>query len=185
MQTQSRMLPDQVHHRATGTDADAQRAERIVYPENRRYRRIRSVSMLMDQSILLPNGYRIGLDPLLGLVPGVGDVVTALISSYLVYESARLGLPKRVLFRMAANITIEALAGAFPVIGDLFDAIWKSNIRNLRLLEQHYHPAMPERPAHKIALWMLAFVGLLILVTGTLFYLVASLVINLMGALIP
>lgn len=177
-------MNDQIIPRPALENRDAPRAQRIVYPENPRYRRIRSLSVLMDQSIVLPSGYRIGLDPLLGLVPGAGDVITALISLYLVYQSALLGLPKRVLARMLGNIALESLAGTFPVLGDIFDAVWKANMRNLRLLDQHYHAGMPERAGHQIALWMLAVTGLFVLVVGTVFYLVARLVLSLLGGVL-
>jgi len=138
------------------------RAERIVYPEHPRYRRIRFVSVLMDQSITLPNGFRVGLDALLGLVPGIGDGLCTLVSCYLVYEAARLGLPKVVLLRMLANITFDSLSGSVPLVGDVVDAVWKANMRNLRLVDRHYHPAMPERPAGRLALWLGLACGLVL-----------------------
>lgn len=159
------------------------RAQRIVYPENPRYRRIRSLSVLMDQSIVLPNGYRIGLDPILGLVPGLGDVVGTLISSYLVYESARLGVRTKVLARMVGNIALEMLAGAFPILGDLFDAFWKANMRNLRLLEEHYHPSLRERSARQIMGWMIVVASVLVISAGTLFYFVAQFTLAVFRAL--
>ena len=159
------------------------RAERIVYPENPRYRRIRSLSILMDQSIVLPSGYRIGLDPLLGLLPGIGDILGTLISSYLVYESAGSVLRKLVLFQMIGNIALEALAGAVPVIGDIFDAAWKANMRNLRLLDQHYHPAMAGRSAGQIIGWMLAVAGVLVISVGTVFYFVCQFILAIFHAL--
>jgi hypothetical protein len=155
----------------------ATRPERIVYPESPRYRRIRTISTLMDQSIVLPTGYRIGLDPLLGLLPGVGDVVSALISLYLVYEAARLGLRKRILAQMIGNIGIDTLVGSFPVLGDVFDAAWKSNMRNLRLLDRHYHPALPERSAGRIRAWMLGIAFLLVGAVGTMSYLSAQFIL--------
>jgi len=139
----------------------------------------------MDQSIVLPNGFRIGLDPLLGLVPGIGDAVTTLISCYLVYESARLGLPKRILVRMLANIGLDSIVGTVPVLGDLFDAGWKSNMRNLRLLDQHYHPTMAERLPRQIILWMAAMMGLLALMVGAVFYLVARVLWSLVSLIFP
>ena len=163
----------------------AVRAERIVYPESPRYRRIRSIATLMDQSIVLPSGFRIGLDPLFGLLPGIGDAVSALISCYLVYESARLGLPKRVLLRMLGNIGLDTLVGSFPVLGDFFDAFWKSNMRNLRLLDEHYHPATPERSARQISAWLLSMMALLLLVSGTVFYFIAQFTIHVVQALFP
>jgi hypothetical protein len=161
------------------------RAERIVYPENPRYRRIRKLSVLMDQSIILPTGYRIGLDPLLGLLPGLGDVITALISSFLVYEAARLGLRKRVLAGMVGNIVLDAVVGAFPVLGDVFDAVWKSNMRNLKLIDRHYHPALPGRSHRQIAGWMILFTSVLVLTTGTLFYFLAQVLLKVLGTLFP
>jgi hypothetical protein len=170
---------------APAADAGGPRAQRIVYPENPRYRRIRSLSTLMDNSIVLPSGYRIGLDPLLGLLPGIGDAIGALISSYLVYEAARLGVQKRVLLRMAGNICAEVLAGAFPVLGDIFDATWKANMRNLRLLDLHYRPSVPERSARQMTLWIVVFGAFLLLLTGTTFFLMAQLVLGLAGLLFP
>ncbi len=163
--------------------ADGKRAQRIVYPENPRYRRIRSWSVLMDQSIVLPSGYRIGLDPLLGVLPGLGDVVGMVISFYLVYESARLGLQKKVLAKMMGNLAVEALVGTFPVLGDIFDAVWKANIRNLRLLDQHYNPATPERPARQIVFWLAAAFLALVFAAGTAFFFVAQFLLAVARAL--
>jgi len=92
----------------------------------------------MDTSIGIPGTrFRIGLDPLLGIVPWVGDVVGALISTYLVWQSARLGAPAATLARMTLNVATETVVGVVPVIGDLFDAGFKANTRNLKLLERH------------------------------------------------
>lgn len=115
-------------------------AERIVYPPNPRLERVRFLANLLDTCIVLPNGFRIGIDPILGLIPGVGDVIGAGLSLYLVREAAKLGVPKRILWRMLWNVGVEALVGIIPVLGDLFDAAWKANVRNLRLLELHYSP---------------------------------------------
>ena len=115
-------------------------AERIVYPPNPRLERIRFLANLLDACILLPNGYRIGIDPILGLIPGVGDLIGAGLSLYLVREAAKLGIPKRILLRMVGNVALETLIGIVPVLGDLFDAAWKANLRNLRLIELHYAP---------------------------------------------
>jgi hypothetical protein len=139
----------------------------------------------MDQSIVLPSGFRIGLDPILGLLPGVGDAVTSLISCYLVYESARLGLPRRVLGRMLGNIALESLAGSFPVLGDIFDAFWKSNMRNLRLLEQHYHPGLPERSGRQIGLWIWGVALALLVLLGTGFYLMAKFILTIANTVLP
>ena len=103
--------------------------------------RLRSLSQLLDTSIRLPIiNYRIGWDAVIGLIPGIGDAVGLLLSSYIVLEAARLELPKSVLARMIFNVALEALIGAVPLFGDVFDAVFKANIRNMRLLEAALKP---------------------------------------------
>ena len=100
--------------------------------------RLRALSHLLDSSIRIPVlGYRIGLDPLVGLIPGVGDAIMLLPAGYIIFEAYRLGLPKATLARMVANIGLETLFGTVPIIGDVFDATFKANTRNLYLLERH------------------------------------------------
>ncbi len=82
-------------------------------------------------------GYRIGLDPLIGLISGVGDALMLLPAGYLVFGAYRLGVPRWTLLRKGLNIGVETLFGVVPVVGDLFDATFKVNNRNLFLLEQH------------------------------------------------
>jgi hypothetical protein len=159
------------------------RPERMEFPPNPRYRRIRFLSELMDQSIVLPNGYRIGLDPLLGLMPGIGDLLGAAISSYLVYECARLGVPKRVLGKMAGNIAVEAIVGVVPVVGDVFDAAWKANMRNLRLLESCYRADLEERSPRQIFLFLALGLGLFLMGLGALMILVIAGLVSLLESL--
>lgn len=98
--------------------------------------RLRRLAWLLDSSIRIPGTrFTIGLDPLLGLFPVAGDLLGALISSYIVIQAARLGAPSTLLLRMALNIAIEGVFGALPVAGDVFDAAWKANQRNVRLLD--------------------------------------------------
>ena len=127
-------MTDQVQPQVTG------RAERIAYPPNLRLERVRFLANLLDTCITLPGGYRIGLDPILGLIPVVGDIIGAGLSLYLVREAAKLGIPRWIMLRMIANVGVEALIGFVPVLGDIFDAAFKANMRNLRLLELHYSP---------------------------------------------
>lgn len=102
-------------------------------------RRLAQLAWLLDNSIPLPGTrFRIGLDPLLGLLPGLGDLLGVLLSSYIVREAARLGAPPSVLTRMAFNVALEGLVGLVPLVGDVFDAAWKANQRNLVLLEAHF-----------------------------------------------
>lgn len=113
--------------------------------------RIRKLSRLMDTAIRIPGiGFRIGLDPIIGLIPGAGDLVSTAFSAYIIFLAARFKLPTPVLYRMVFNIGLEAVVGAVPLVGDLFDAFYKSNIRNLAMLEQHLQvvdPELEEMPA--------------------------------------
>jgi hypothetical protein len=80
---------------------------------------------------------RIGLDPIIGLVPGIGDAIGAVISAYIINEARSMGAPTSVLLRMTGNVMIETIVGAIPFAGDLFDAAYKANMRNLALLERY------------------------------------------------
>ncbi|NJO42392.1 MAG: DUF4112 domain-containing protein [Cyanobacteria bacterium CRU_2_1] len=107
--------------------------------------RIRKLSRLMDTAIRIPViGFRIGLDPIIGLVPGAGDLISTAFSAYIIYLATRFRLPAVILRQMIFNITLEAVVGTVPFIGDLFDAFYKSNVRNLALLEQHLRVTEPE-----------------------------------------
>lgn len=100
--------------------------------------RIRKLSRLMDTAIRVPGtGFRIGLDPIIGLIPGAGDLVSTAFSAYIIFLATRFGIPRQDLARMIFNIGLEAVVGTVPLVGDLFDAYYKSNIRNLAILEQH------------------------------------------------
>jgi uncharacterized protein DUF4112 len=98
----------------------------------------RRFARLADEAFRVPMlGVRVGLDPLLGLIPGLGDVAGGLLSSYGLWVAWRLGAPASVMGRMVLNIGIDTVIGEIPVAGDLFDVGWKSNTRNLRLLERY------------------------------------------------
>ncbi|MFN7140184.1 MAG: DUF4112 domain-containing protein [Limisphaerales bacterium] len=160
---------------------DPIRPTRIEYPLSPRLRRVRSLSHLLDQSIVLPGGYRIGLDPLIGLVPGIGDVVAAGLATYIVYEAARMGIRKRVLLRMSGNVLIETVVGTIPILGDIFDATWKANVRNAQLIEQHYNPTRPERSNRQVFGFIL-FIFLAIVFAGlSLMVLMLYLLLRLFG----
>jgi len=103
-----------------------------------RLARLQAVARLYDAGIRIPGtGITIGLDPIIGLVPGLGDLIGAGVALWILVEAAQLGAPRIVLFRMLVNIVIDTLGGAIPVAGDVFDAFWKANLRNVRLLERH------------------------------------------------
>jgi len=107
--------------------------------------RIRQLSRLMDTAIRIPGtGFRIGLDPIIGLIPGGGDLISTAFSAYIIFLATRFGIPRQDLAKMIFNIGLEAVVGTVPLVGDLFDAYYKSNIRNLALLEQHLTAVEPE-----------------------------------------
>ena len=107
-------------------------------PDTRgRLERLRSLAWLLDNSIPLPGGFRIGLDAIIGLVPGIGDAIGALMSVFILNEARMLGAPRSVLMRMSGNVLLETLIGAIPFVGDLFDAGFKANARNIVLLERY------------------------------------------------
>jgi len=97
---------------------------------------LRTVTRVFDEAVRVPGTpLRVGLDALLGLVPGVGDAVSGLVALYGMWVGARLGAPAAVLLRMLFNVAVDAGVGAIPIAGDLFDIGWKANRRNLGLLE--------------------------------------------------
>lgn len=101
-------------------------------------RRLSRLASLLDDRYAIPGtNVRFGLDAIIGLVPGVGDLAGAALSSYIVLEGRRLGVPKRLLLKMAKNIAVDAAVGAVPIIGDLADIQWKANRKNVHLLIEH------------------------------------------------
>jgi len=121
-------------------------------------RGLRTLARLLDDAIRVPGtNFRIGLDPILGLVPGIGDLLGGAASAYAILVAARLGASKTVLVRMLGNVAIDAVVGSFPVLGDLFDVGYKANARNVALLERHLGaPREVERTSR-------AFVALILL----------------------
>ncbi|HCF25644.1 MAG TPA: DUF4112 domain-containing protein [Cyanobacteria bacterium UBA11049] len=107
--------------------------------------RIRKLSRLMDTAFRIPGTpFRFGWDPIIGLIPGLGDLIDTAFSAYLLFLASQFGLPKNVLGWMVFNIGLEAIVGSIPLIGDVFDAFYKSNIRNLALLEKHLQVTEPD-----------------------------------------
>jgi hypothetical protein len=120
--------------------------------------RARTIARLLDSAVGVPGTrVRFGLDPVLGLVPGLGDLAGMALSSYLVVLGGQLGAPRIVLVRMLGNIALDTVGGMVPVIGDLFDVAWKSNMRNVALLER----AIGEPSAARRASW-LTVLGILV-----------------------
>lgn len=145
------------HSSAALTDARAPRVQRL-----------RQLSHLLDNAIRIPGtGYRIGLDPIIGLIPGGGDTVGMVLSSAIVLEAARMGASKTVLQQMVFNILLETVAGTVPVVGDIFDVTWKSNVRNIALLEDHLHLEHPTR-ARNQGFAILLLIGLFLVFAACL-----------------
>lgn len=100
-------------------------------------RRLRWLANFLDTAVRLPGGFRFGADTIIGLAPGVGDLATAGIACYFVWEGKRLGLPKSALAAMAGNVVLDLVLGATPILGDLADTWFKANVRNLAIIEKH------------------------------------------------
>lgn len=124
--------------------------------------RLERLSWLMDDLIKIPGlGWRFGLDAIVGLIPGLGDTATSLVSFYILAAAVRYRVPKITLLRMGMNLAIDYLVGSFPLVGDLFDAWWKSNQRNVALLSERATVSASEARGGRLSDWV--FVGLIIL----------------------
>jgi len=110
--------------------------------------RIEAMERLLERSFTIPGiGMPVGLDAVAGLIPVVGDLLAAGLGAYLVWEASNLGLPKWKLWRMAGNVAFDSAIGAVPVAGDLFDLLFRSNSRNLRIVKRHldkHHPLIEQ-----------------------------------------
>lgn len=99
---------------------------------------VRRLAKLLDTRWKIPGiGVRFGIDPLLGLVPGAGDLVAGAISTYVIVKAHRLGVPKSILVKMAGNVAVDTVVGSVPILGSVFDLFYKASTRNLRLLQTH------------------------------------------------
>jgi Domain of unknown function (DUF4112) len=112
------------------TDQGSSRADRI--------KQLESLANFLDTAIALPGtNIRVGFDAVIGLIPGVGDVITTVTSLYIVHQARQLGAPTHLVLRMLGNIAIDGLAGSIPFVGDVFDTFYRSNRRNMDLLRRH------------------------------------------------
>ena len=152
-------LPQRTAHRDTRSDDPAAG--------------VRTLARLLDSAVTVPGtNFRVGLDALIGLVPGVGDMAGAAMSGYIVLAAARLGAPKPVLMRMILNVAIDGVVGSVPLLGDLFDAGWRANIRNTALLDRHLAaPAQARKGSIAVmigvaALLVLLAIGAVLLTIG-------------------
>lgn len=147
-------------------------------------KKLERLAWFLDSSIKVPGfNARFGLDGLIGLIPGVGDVISALISSVVISEAARMGAPKTLLLKMAFNVLVDTVVGAVPLVGDLFDFAWKANIRNVSLLNRYLDSPRKTEVTSRVFVWGLgaALLGLVVLV-GYLLVLLFQALFNAVGA---
>ena len=106
------------------------RAERLA--------RLDALANLLDTAFVIPGtNIRFGFDAMIGLVPGIGDAITTVVSLYIVREARELGAPRHLVARMLVNVAIDGVVGAVPLLGDAFDVMWRANRRNVALLRKH------------------------------------------------
>lgn len=107
-------------------------------------KRIEMLELLLERSIPVP-GFKtpIGLDAIIGLVPVVGDAISAALGTYIIWEARNMGLPKWKIWRMIGNLGVDTAIGAIPIAGDAFDVLFRSNSRNLRILKKHLDRHVP------------------------------------------
>jgi hypothetical protein len=146
------------------------RLRQLTPGQEQRLAVLRRVAGMLDSAMLVPGtSIRFGLDPILGLIPGLGDLVSPLFTIGVIWQARDLGLPKVVQLRMVFNVAIDMLIGLVPVAGDLFDVAWKANNMNLALLDRHVYE---ERPASSSDwLFVSGIIALLIVLAVTPFLL--------------
>lgn len=159
-------------------DDPVENSQDLSLNERRReLEKLKRLATTLDSAVALPGGYRVGLDGFIGLIPVVGDVFTAFISSFIVVRASQLGVGAPHLLRMMLNIAIELVVGVIPVVGDLFDFIWKANQKNMALIERHLPAQSPRRSARRrlsiasgvlIACVLLVLVGLVVAIVKLL-----------------
>lgn len=148
----------------------ASRHERFTGAETR----IRRVTDLLDESVRIPGtSTRAGIDPIIGLIPILGDAVAAVVGIWVILEAARFGIPRVVVARMSFNVLVDLAIGAIPLIGDIYDVTMRSNTRNLALFKRHALDPDASTAGHRAF-----FAGLVLILVG-LVWLVASLMLRL------
>jgi hypothetical protein len=125
------------------------------------------LALIMDEIIRVPGtNFRFGLDPLLGLIPGIGDTSSALVSAFALIQAVRVGVPKVLLARMALNILVNEVIGVIPVAGDAFSFWFKSNARNYEIIKNHRLGAAPPRGSDWLFVIGILLILLLVVCVG-------------------
>ena len=167
---------------STRSLADTDEKHGLTRIASSRLAQARALAKLLDRAVRIPGtNITFGLDALLGLIPGGGDLAGAVFSGWLIMLGSRMGLPRHILMRMVANVAIDTLGGSVPILGDLFDVAWKSNTRNLELLEQFADsPSGSGRLVSKATVAAaIAVVALLVIGGGWLAIIVVRALVNL------
>ena len=139
------------------TDAPIRKPGVLITGEDDRLALVRTVAKWMDSAFELPGTkIKVGLDAIIGLIPGIGDLVTSAIGGYIVLAASQMGVSKVVIMRMLANLGIDTVIGAVPLVGDLLDVGWKANLKNAALLEQALKEPQATRRA---SFWAVAGLG--------------------------
>jgi hypothetical protein len=143
------------------TDAPITTRGVLVTDEDNRLALIRTLARWMDTAFELPGTkVKFGLDSIIGLIPGLGDLISSAVGGYIIAIASQMGVPRVVILRMLVNLGIDTVVGAVPLVGDLFDVAWKANRMNVALLEKSL--ADP-RAARRGSLWLLAGIVLAVL----------------------
>lgn len=143
------MNPDRIRADQTGADPLRPQAMGIELPLGKDVhsirQRIEAMETVLERAFVIPGINRpVGLDSIIGLVPVVGDIIAMGMGAYIVWEARNLNLPKWKLLRMASNVAFDTAVGAVPIAGDLFDFMFRSNTRNLRIVKKHLDKHHPE-----------------------------------------
>jgi hypothetical protein len=153
----------------------ATRLRPLTAGQEQRLKALKHMSRLLDSAFVLPGTQiRIGLDPILGLVPGLGDLVSPLFAIAMLWQGRDLGIPRVVQLRMIFNVAIDALVGMLPIAGDIFDFAWKANDRNYALLERHAYEH--RRPTTGDWLFVTGLIALLLVIAAVPFLLAGWLI---------
>ncbi|MGL4185473.1 MAG: DUF4112 domain-containing protein [Thiotrichaceae bacterium] len=141
--------------------------------------RLEKLAWILDSVIPIPGtNWRIGLDGLIGLIPGVGDISAGAISTYILYQALRMGVPTMVVGRMLLNIVMESVVGVIPFFGDIFDFAFKSNKRNVELLREYVDQpdTVKRRSTFTVIITIVGFLLVLGLLVWGMFSLIAALI---------
>ncbi len=164
-------MEDLAPKHANGNNFDFSHAPRL--------KRMRQLSRVLDSAIVIPGTkQRMGLDPIIGLIPGGGDTISAALSAYIIIEAALMGLPRAALVRMVVNLVLDTVVGAIPILGDIFDVFSKANLRNMQIVENYAKAPKPSAKADNL------FIALLIGGLVAIVFLAASMTLWLFSLIV-